>query len=1440
MLRFKSVLSVAIFLWLGVILFGCSQPMINMEGDEHSPRRREADSSAPNNIVASGNALNAAVMNSPHDIADGRVAGGVVNNEGAFVHVAAQSGQDASVDDQESGAASGRAAIASQQQQSPPYPIVYGGYRAFGAQAWYNYFGVDVGTEPALPDDIASILNEEAPFMLESEASPQRVGDNHLLTLIPSHVKLPDGRRVPFTLDQLGELAKERYFPNNAEGYKYYDLDVHTHFGAASSNKSYWLLMTHDVLQGTRDKTYAEQQELVAKYSSQGWEVPSGLEAATSILACYTQSGKHKERLFGDCPWAFTRCTPKQLIGGEYSLVVGGFGPSGLAVIYDDYEVHYHGVACCRKLSNRDDEGDNFSIDAEKPALIDQQHPERSLLAKPLAKTPGAALLAIDGGYRAFGAQAWYDYFGVDVGSEPALPGDIVSILNEEAPFMLDSEVSPQCVGANHLLTLIPSHVTLPDGSRVPFTLNQLGALSKERYFPNNVEGYDYYSSAVCTQYGVASPDKSYWLLMTCDLLQGTRAKTYAEQQKVVAKYSSQGWELPSGLEAATSILACYAQSDHREERLFGDKPLTFTRCTSRQLIDGRSSLVVGGFGPAGLYVHNDSDYAYDDHGVACCRKLSNRDDEGDNFSIDAEKPALIDQPASTQSRPTKPSTKTSSDALLAVGGGYHAFGAQAWKDCFGVDVGTEPTLPGDIVSILNEEAPFMLESEASPQRVGANHLLTFIPSHVTLPDGRRVPFTLNQLGELVRERYFPNNAEGYRYYDSDIRIQFGAASPNKSYWLLMTHDVLQGTRYKTYAKQRKMVKQYSSKGWELPSGIEAATSILACYAQSGNREERLFGDRPWTYTRCTLRQLVGGSYSLAVGSFEPAGLAVRDSCFDFSDFGRDFGVACCRKLPNRDDGGDNFSIDAKKPALIDQLASTQSRPAKALAKTPGAALLAIGGGYWAFGAQAWYDYFGVDVGNAPALPGDIVSILNEEAPFMLDSEVSPQCVGTNHLLTLIPSHVTLPNGRCVPFTLDQLGVLVKEYYFPNNVEGYDYHSSAVRTQYGAVSPKKSYWLLMTRDVLQGTRAKTYAEQQEVVEKYSSQGWELPSGLEAATSILACYAQSGNREERLFGDSPWTFTRCTPKQLIDGEYPLAVGGFGPAGLYVYGSNYVSSFHGVACCRKLPNRDDEGDNLSIDAKKPALIDQQQPKLSLLGKPSAKTPGAALLAIGGGYCAFGAQAWYDYFGVDVGTEPTLPYDIVSILNEKAPFMLDREASPQRVGVNHLLTLIPSHVKLPNGCRVPFTLNKLGALVKERYFPNNEKGYRLYYLDVRTQYGATSPNESYWLLMTRDVLQGTRDKTYAEQQELVAKYSSQGWELPSGIEATTSILARYAQSGHRQERLFGDSPWTYTRCTSDQLVGGKYPLAIGGFGPAGLHVYGSYDYDFCVGVACCRKFD
>ena len=72
--------------------------------------------------------------------------------------------------------------------------------------------------------------------------------------------------------------------------------------------------------------------------------------------------------------------------------------------------------------------------------------------------------------------------------------------------------------------------------------------------------------------------------------------------------------------------------------------------------------------------------------------------------------------------------------------------------------------------------------------------------------------------------------------------------------------------------------------------------------------------------------------------------------------------------------------------------------------------------------------------------------------------------------------------------------------------------------------------------------------------------YRFPGALEAATAILSHYVRSG---ERLYSDSPWTYTRC--QELVDDRYPVIVGGFSSGGLYVNGLNgdcYDDFFHGV--------------------------------------------------------------------------------------------------------------------------------------------------------------------------------------------------------------------------------------------------------------------------------------
>jgi hypothetical protein len=223
--------------------------------------------------------------------------------------------------------------------------------KTLGEVEWKHYFG-DVEPASDLPGDMDDILDSACPFWPEKQ-----VRDTHLLVLIPAAVD-----EKPFTLNLLKELIAS---PKNG-GYRtqydqyYHKSSLPVQIGNNSPDRSYWLLMTRDVLPESRNKTYEAQKELVAGHASRAglrYEPPKVLEAATAIL---THHVRDEEWLYSDNPWTYTRC--QEVIvdseeGEEYPAVVGGFESSGLSVVYDRYDDDHHGrgrdalgIAGCRKF----------------------------------------------------------------------------------------------------------------------------------------------------------------------------------------------------------------------------------------------------------------------------------------------------------------------------------------------------------------------------------------------------------------------------------------------------------------------------------------------------------------------------------------------------------------------------------------------------------------------------------------------------------------------------------------------------------------------------------------------------------------------------------------------------------------------------------------------------------------------------------------------------------------------------------------------------------------------------------------------------------------------------------------------------------------------------------------------------------------------------------
>ena len=145
-------------------------------------------------------------------------------------------------------------------------------------------------------------------------------------------------------------------------------------------------------------------------------------------------------------------------------------------------------------------------------------------------------------------------------------------------------------------------------------------------------------------------------------------------------------------------------------------------------------------------------------------------------------------------------------------------------------------------------------------------------------------------------------------------------------------------------------------------------------------------------------------------------------------------------------------------------------------------------------------------------------------------------------------------------------------------------------------------------------------------------------------------------------------------------------------------------------------------------------------------------------------------------------------------------------------HLLTLIPQIVK-----GKLLTFNSLEKLIKH---PKQGQAtqYKCCWDEIKKEHGDIPLQASYWVLLTKDVIPESRDKSYDDQVQLVAKYSEQAkvaYEVPRLLETAVSLFMEYVQTG---TRLYSDKPSTYTRCQESVF---HSPSLVGNFAAGGLDV-------------------
>jgi len=214
---------------------------------------------------------------------------------------------------------------------------------AFGNDKWAQCFGKDIVKGEDSREELSSLPWNDfiADCKKFKSIFPKKNAKDRLML-----VRLPKTLNGGLTLKSLGELAK-KYFSDSDTGYEFIWSDIVDELGDKSIDKSYWVLMTKDVLPGSRNKSYTEQQDIIGKLAQKaliGYEIPDTLAAAICILAQYFDS---KMRLFSDNPGTFIRCKDKVK---DVQTAVGGFLSAGLNVRNSYFDNNYIGVAVLRKF----------------------------------------------------------------------------------------------------------------------------------------------------------------------------------------------------------------------------------------------------------------------------------------------------------------------------------------------------------------------------------------------------------------------------------------------------------------------------------------------------------------------------------------------------------------------------------------------------------------------------------------------------------------------------------------------------------------------------------------------------------------------------------------------------------------------------------------------------------------------------------------------------------------------------------------------------------------------------------------------------------------------------------------------------------------------------------------------------------------------------------
>lgn len=190
------------------------------------------------------------------------------------------------------------------------------------------------------------------------------------------------------------------------------------------------------------------------------------------------------------------------------------------------------------------------------------------------------------------------------------------------------------------------------------------------------------------------------------------------------------------------------------------------------------------------------------------------------------------------------------------------------------------------------------------------------------------------------------------------------------------------------------------------------------------------------------------------------------------------------------------------------------------------------------FGTAEWEKAFPITINEVPPLPPNIHAILEQDDPCEPGKKLKETC-----LLFLRPKTVTFHEGgvdKELLLSFDGVEQLAKNAIDSARRTHYSTFEQ-IRAQLNSMQVAEAAWVLMRKEVIPGTREESFEIQQTKL----TDSFEVPKVIDAVLLNILTFVSEGRY---LYGQEPWTYTRCQEKY---GDRQIVVGGFGPSGLFVF-------------------------------------------------------------------------------------------------------------------------------------------------------------------------------------------------------------------------------------------------------------------------------------------------